>query len=110
VFAPLAVCAGLKDPHDPAGAQLQSTPPFAESLETVAEIVAVALAARVLGGAADSAIEIVAGGCEVAPDPTAPQPDRLTARNNRATPANTSNVHVARTFSTTASYEVVFKN
>jgi hypothetical protein len=41
VVAPLAVCAGLKEPQDPAGAQLQSTPPFALSFETVAEIMAV---------------------------------------------------------------------
>jgi hypothetical protein len=29
--APLAVCAGLNDPHDPAGVQLHVTPPILES-------------------------------------------------------------------------------
>jgi hypothetical protein len=41
----------LNEPQDPAGAQVQSTPAFAVSFVTVAEIVAVALAARVAGGA-----------------------------------------------------------
>ena len=51
VLAPLAVCAGLKVPQDAAGEQLQSTPAFAESLETVAESVAVPFAASEVGGA-----------------------------------------------------------
>ena len=103
VVAPLAVCAGLKDPQDPAGAQLQSTSPFAVSLETVAEMVAVPLAAIDFGGACVRAIEIVPEGCEFESDPPAPHPDRPTARNRRVILANISNVHVARDFSTTAS-------
>jgi hypothetical protein len=89
----------------PAGAQLQSTPLFAESLETVAEIDAVPLAIRVFGGAWVMATLTPPEGCEVVPDPTAPQPDRPMAKSNRVTPANTSNsnVRVARTFSTISS-------
>ena len=102
VLAPLAVCAGLKVPQDAAGEQLQSTPAFAESLETVAEIVAVPFAASELGGACVMEVEMVPEGCEVTLvlDPTAPHPDKLTARNRRVAPRNISNVHVARTFST----------
>jgi hypothetical protein len=57
VAAALAVCAGLKEPQDPAGAQVQSTPAFAVSFVTVAAIGAVALAARVAGGAVVREIE-----------------------------------------------------
>jgi hypothetical protein len=42
VLAPLAVCVGLNEPQVLAGAQLQVTPAFAESLPTVAAIGAVA--------------------------------------------------------------------
>ena len=41
VALPLAVCVGLKLPHEPAGVQLQSTPPFVLSLATFAVIEAV---------------------------------------------------------------------
>jgi len=51
VVAALAVCAGLKEPQDPTGAQVQSTPACAVSFATVAAIVAVALVTRVAGGA-----------------------------------------------------------
>jgi hypothetical protein len=56
VVAPLAVWAGLKLPHVFAGVQVQSTPPFAASLITVALIVAVPPACTFAGGAAVSEI------------------------------------------------------
>jgi len=62
VAAPLAVCAGLKVPQAPAGAQLQSTPPFAESFVTVAAMETVPLAAKVAGGAVLKAIARTGGG------------------------------------------------
>jgi hypothetical protein len=53
VAAPLAVCAGLNEPHAPALPQVtvQSTPLLAGSLETVALTVALALVCNVVGGA-----------------------------------------------------------
>ena len=48
---------GLNDPQVPAGAQLQVTPLAAVSLETVAVIVAVPLAARDGGGGVDRTTE-----------------------------------------------------
>ena len=50
VFAPLAVCAGLNVPQDPAvGPHVQSTPALAASFCTVAVKVAVAPVAKVAG-------------------------------------------------------------
>ena len=55
---PEAVCAGLNDPHEALGAQLQVTPLFAESLDTVAVMLAVALVCVEEGGAVVMATEI----------------------------------------------------
>jgi hypothetical protein len=62
VAAPLAVCAGLKVPQAPAGEQLQSTPPFAESFVTVAAMETVPLTAKVAGGAVLKVIARAGGG------------------------------------------------
>ncbi|HEX4643628.1 MAG TPA: hypothetical protein VH161_09170 [Candidatus Acidoferrales bacterium] len=105
VAAPLAVCAGLKVPHDPAGAQLQSTPPLALSFDTVAEIIAVALAASVAGGAWLSAMEMVGGGFDADVE-FDPQPDKLPARTSKNAAPHNSNVHLARPVFTTSSYKV----
>jgi hypothetical protein len=104
VAAPLAVCARLNDPQDPAGAQLQSTPPLALSFDTVAEIIAIALAASVAGGAWLSATEMVGAGFDAGVEPD-PQPDKLTARARRNAAPHNSNVHLARPVFTTSSYE-----
>lgn len=58
VFAPLAVCGGLKEPQALAGAQLQLTPLLAESFATVAAMTAVALVFNDAGGAVDNVTEI----------------------------------------------------
>jgi len=50
VLAPLAVCAGLKEPQVPVGVHVQSTPALLESPVTVALIVVVALTANEAGG------------------------------------------------------------
>ena len=105
VVAPLAVCAGLNVPQDPAGAQLQSTPPLALSFDTVAEIVAVALAARVAGGAWLTAIEMAGGVFDVDVE-LDPQPEILTAKASRNAAAHNSNVHPARLVFTTSSYKI----
>ncbi|HEX3377467.1 MAG TPA: hypothetical protein VHS29_11440, partial [Candidatus Acidoferrales bacterium] len=102
VVAPLAVCAGLKVPHAPTGAQVQSTPAFVESFTTVAEIMAVPFAAKDAGGACVSEIDVFPDGFD-GDDPTAPQPEMLRARNTITKPANKPDVHVARTFFTTSS-------
>ena len=88
VLALLAVWAGLNVPQDPEGVQLQSTPAFALSFETVAAMLAVPLVAIVDGGAVDNAIEIlgVLGGgvfvdTGVFDDETAPQPEKDATRN-----------------------------
>jgi hypothetical protein len=85
-FAPLTVCAGLNDPQDPAGVQLQSTPELELSLETVAAIDAVPPAFMVVGGTAARDTETAAGVVvfEAAePEPTAPHPERLIAKSTR---------------------------
>ena len=58
VVAPEAVCAGVNDPHEALGTQLQVTPLFAVSLDTVAATLAVALVCIDAGGAVVIAIEI----------------------------------------------------
>lgn len=105
VVAPLAVCVGLNVPQEPAGAQLQSTPPLALSFDTVAEIVAVALAARVAGGAWLTATEM-AGGVFVVDVELDPQPEILTAKASRTAAAHNSNVHPARLVFTTSSSRI----
>jgi len=57
----------LKVPQVPAGVQLQSTPPLALSLETVAAMVAVPFGAIVEGGAVLMEIEMPGGGVVVVP-------------------------------------------
>ena len=51
VAVPLAVDVGLKEPHEPTGAQLQLTPWLVESLATVAVTGAELEVGRVVGGA-----------------------------------------------------------
>jgi hypothetical protein len=104
VVAPLAVCVGLKVPQDAAGAQLQSTPAFVESLVTVAEIAAVPFTAKVDGGACVIAIVALpdGGGLDGA-EPTEPQPELFSARTTSSNPANNSDSHSARSFFTTSS-------
>jgi hypothetical protein len=91
----------LKEPQDEAGAQLQSTPALVESLFTVAEIVAVALAAKVVGGACVNAIVEFTGGGFDEDDPVTPQPEIFNVKNTSNNPANNSDTHSARTFVTT---------
>ena len=55
---PLAVCAGLNDPQVADGVQLQSTPPFELSFETVAVTDDVAPGLTVEGGEVVITIEI----------------------------------------------------
>jgi hypothetical protein len=57
VAAPLAVCAGLNDPQDDDGLQLQSTPAFELSFETFAATDVVAPGFIVVGGRVAIAIE-----------------------------------------------------
>jgi hypothetical protein len=103
VMAPLAVCAGLNVPHDAAGAQVQSTPAFVESLFTVAEIVAVPFAAKVEGGACVNAIvEFPDGGVDE-DDPVTPQPEIFNVKNTSSNPANSSDTLGTQTFVTTPS-------
>ena len=64
---PEAVCAGLNDPHEALGAQLQVTPLFAESLDTVAVMLAVALVCIEEGGAVVMATEIAVAVIVTAP-------------------------------------------
>jgi hypothetical protein len=85
VLAPLAVCAGLNEPHDPDGVQLQSTPAFELSFATVAATGAVAPRAKVEGGAVVRLMEIVpvllpAGVLE---EPVAPHPMRLSREKRK---------------------------
>ncbi|HET6143891.1 MAG TPA: hypothetical protein VFE02_10300 [Candidatus Acidoferrales bacterium] len=102
-MAPLAVCAGLNVPHDAAGAQVQSTPAFVESLFTVAEIVAVPFAAKVEGGACVNAIvEFPDGGVDE-DDPVTPQPEIFNVKNTSSNPANSSDTLGTQTFVTTPS-------
>jgi len=68
VGAPLAVCAGLKEPQlELWQVTVQSTPAFVESLETAALSVAVAPVWREEGGLPDAvkAMEMPGGGPEV---------------------------------------------
>jgi hypothetical protein len=58
VLLPLAVWIGLKEPHDPAGEQLQVTPALAGSLDTVAVILACLPITIVEGGAVVSETEM----------------------------------------------------
>ncbi|HLJ15620.1 MAG TPA: hypothetical protein VKV15_14060 [Bryobacteraceae bacterium] len=104
VAAPLAVCAGLKDPQDPAGAQLQSTPAFAVSLETVADMLAVALAARVVGGAWVKAM--VTPPVEWGEDEPEPHPDSPSATIEKIATTHRSSRYDACTFPTMASYKI----
>jgi hypothetical protein len=84
-ITPLAVCAGLNDPQDPAGEQLQSTPESELSLETVAAIDAVPPAFMVVDGTVARLTETAAGvGVleveDAGADPTAPHPEKLIAK------------------------------
>jgi hypothetical protein len=76
VVAPLAVEVGLKLPQAPAGVQLQVTPAFVLSLDTVAETLLVAPNVIVAEGAVANATEI---GWVPPPEdePPPPQPDRI---------------------------------
>lgn len=85
---PLVVCVWLKDPQDPEGAQLQSTPPLALSPETVAAIVAVPPAAIVVGGAVLIEIEMPADVVVGDDDDTAPQPEKHRASSETPAAAN----------------------
>jgi hypothetical protein len=58
VAAPEAVCAGLNDPHEPLGTQLQVTPLLAASWETVAATPVVEFVCIEAGGAELMATEI----------------------------------------------------
>ena len=61
MVVPEAVCAGVNDPQAALGAQLQVTPLFAESLETVATTFAVVLVCMDAGGVVASTTEIGRG-------------------------------------------------
>ena len=60
MVAPLGVCVGVNEPQALLGAQLQVTPLFAESFETVAAIEAVAPVCSEAGGAVLKETEIEA--------------------------------------------------
>ncbi len=102
VDAPLAVCAGLNDPQLPAGAQLQSTPALAVSFVTVAEMLAVPLAARVVGGAWVKAIEMPPVEDCIEDDPE-PHPEIPNARIRTVSSVKHSRRYDAHEFSTMAS-------
>jgi hypothetical protein len=59
VAAPLAVCAGVNDPQQALGVQLQVTPLFAKSFDTVATTLAMPFVCIEVGGAVVIATEIV---------------------------------------------------
>jgi len=105
VVAPLAVCAGLKVPQDPAGEQLQSTPPFALSFETVAAIVAVAPATIVEGGAVVIAIDMADGVVDTVDDDETvpPQPEKNTVSSKTLATARIPHFDDTRIFSTVIS-------
>lgn len=71
VVAPLAVVVALKLPQAPEGAQLHVTPLAAESFNTVADTLAVAPNAIVVGGAA---IKLTEMACWPPPEEPPPQP------------------------------------
>jgi len=58
---PLAVCVGVNDPQEALGAQLQVTPLFAGSLDTVAVTLVVSFVCIEAGGAVVIATEIGGG-------------------------------------------------
>ena len=92
----------MRVPQAPAGVQLQSTPPLALSLETVAAMVAVPFGAIVDGGAALMEIEMLGGGEVVPPDEdeTAPQPEKPTASSRTLAITNSPHFDDTRVFST----------
>ena len=77
VVAPLAVVVALKLPHAPDGAQLHVTPLAAESFNTVADTLAVAPNAIVVGGAA---IKLTEMACWPPPEEPPPQPATTNTR------------------------------
>jgi hypothetical protein len=85
VMAPVAVWTGLKEPQDPLGAQLHATPWFAESLDTLAAIVAAWLVCMDAGGMVVSATEIGIGPTTLLlgelPQPAATRASNKTAKN-----------------------------
>lgn len=88
VLAPLAACAGLNEPQDPDGVQLQSTPPFELSFATVAAMDVVAPRVNVEGGAVVRAMDVVpvlllAG----IPEPVTPHPERLNTEKRKTASA-----------------------
>ena len=89
-FAPLAVCAGEKDPQLGALPQIatQSTPALATSLLTVAETIAIPLTDMVVGGTCVRATEMIGVGVEFAlallEQPTEPRQKVATPVNNNA--------------------------
>lgn len=105
VMAPLAVCEGLKVPQDPAGAQLQSTPPAAESFVTVAAIMAVAPVESEAGGAWLSEMERVGDGFDVVVE-LDPQPETLIPSANSIAAPQERNCHFAELVFTTPSYRL----
>ena len=94
----------MKVPQDPAGAQLQSTPPLALSFATVAAIVAVAPAAIVAGGAVVN-VTVMGDGVVVAEvdDETAPQPEKHTASIRTLARVKNPHFNDTRVFSTLVS-------
>jgi len=84
VLAPLAVDAGLKEPQAEVGVQLQFTPPPPVSLVTVAETVAVALAASEDGGGEVRVTKMDDGPGSCVPPP---QPEKATMASKRRTGA-----------------------
>ena len=84
VLAPLAVCAGLNEPHDPEGVQLQSTPAFELSFATVAAIDADAARFNVEGGAPVRLMEVVPVLLLTGvPEPVTPHPERLNTEKRK---------------------------
>ncbi len=74
VKAPLAVVDEPNEPHEPDGAQLQLTPPFAESLVTVAPTLLTAVTPIVCGGTGCSVTDSTGGTCVFVEPVPPPQP------------------------------------
>ncbi|HEX3624569.1 MAG TPA: hypothetical protein VH280_03995, partial [Verrucomicrobiae bacterium] len=107
--APLAVCAGLNVPHDVEGVQLQSTPAFELSFETVAATAAVAPGFIVVGARVAIAIEVdPAVPLEFEYEPTAPHPEKLNAKRKSAAFAKNLTFRALRPLSTGSPSHIEF--
>jgi len=101
--APLAVCAGLNDPQDEDGVQLQSTPAFELSFVTFAAVDAVAPGLMLAGGGVANVTAIDPEPLlefEFEFEPTAPHPEKLNAKRKSVTSAMNVSPRLLRVLST----------